>query len=102
MYIYIERERELGHESTSAEIHKICTQCGRTDCREDFLWLRVRTFSERKVQARGAPATISFHAGLLRRVTCWSGVDTITPSSHSKNSLSKIWSKGWVAQAPFC
>ena len=24
-----------------------------------------------------------------------------TPSSHSKNSLSKICSKGWVAQAPF-
>ena len=25
----------------------------------------------------------------------------ITPSSHSKNSLSKICSKGWVAQKPF-
>ena len=25
-----------------------------------------------------------------------------TPSSHSKNSLYKICSKGWVAQAPFC
>ena len=24
-----------------------------------------------------------------------------TPSSHSKNSLPKICSKGWVAQAPF-
>ena len=24
-----------------------------------------------------------------------------TPSSHSKNSLSKICSKGWVAQKPF-
>ena len=23
-----------------------------------------------------------------------------TPSSHSKNSQSKIYSKGWVAQAP--
>ena len=26
---------------------------------------------------------------------------TPTPSSHSKNSLSKICSKGWVAQTPF-
>ena len=27
--------------------------------------------------------------------------DGLTPSSHSKNSLSKICSKGWVAQKPF-
>ena len=28
--------------------------------------------------------------------------EALTPSSHSKNSLSKICSKDWVAQAPFC
>ena len=27
---------------------------------------------------------------------------TKTPTSHSKNSLSKIFSKGWVAQKAFC
>ena len=30
------------------------------------------------------------------------GMGTGTPSSHSKNSLSKICSEGWVAQRPFC
>ena len=32
---------------------------------------------------------------------CPSSESRTTPSSHSKNSLSKICSKGWVAQKPF-